>query len=99
MLVVSACGWKNNFPDSKQEEKTSLLKQETLLTQQADFLIIRGSRPWARGRSVFIAQKTRKCEERSCHIPVDPLIGLGIMGSSDTLAGWLGVYITPIEAG
>ena len=38
---------KKNYPDSKQgEDKTSLLRQEMLLTQGADFLIMRESQPW-----------------------------------------------------
>ena len=40
--VVSAHRCTKNFPDAKQgEENTSLCRQETLLTQWADFLIIR----------------------------------------------------------
>ena len=41
-VVVPECRKKKNFPDSKQgEEKTNLLRPETLLTQLANFLIIR----------------------------------------------------------
>ena len=43
-VVVSALGWKKNFPDLKQGvEMTTLLRQETPLTQWPDFLIIRKS--------------------------------------------------------
>ena len=53
-VVVSAHRWKKNFPDSKTGlERTSLLRQETLLTQLAEFLIFRKSISWAHGR-VFI---------------------------------------------
>lgn len=44
--VGMGMGWKKLFPHLEQvEEKTSLLRQETLLTQQADFLLIRESQP------------------------------------------------------
>jgi len=90
-VVVSARGWKKNFPDLNQgAETTSLLRQETLLTQWADFLIIRESQPWAHGRVCFYSLKMKECEEWFCQTPVDLLIGWGRMGSSDTLAGWLG---------
>ena len=39
--------------------------------------------------------KTKECEEWSCHIPVDLLVGWGRMGSLDSLAGWLGAYAAP----
>ena len=96
--MVSACGWSKNFPDSKQgEEKTSLLRQETLLIQWADFPIIRESQHWTRGHICFYSSGT-KSKERSCHTPVDLLVGWGRMGSSDILAGWLGEYIAPVGA-
>ena len=82
---------EKNFPDLNQNvEKTSLLRQETLLTQWADFLIIRESQIWVNSRVCFYSPKTKDCEEWSCHTPVDLLVGWGRMGSSDTLAGWLG---------
>lgn len=34
--------------------------------------------------------ETKECQERFCHSPVDLLIGWGGMGSSDTIAAWLG---------
>ena len=44
-VVLSAREWKKNFLDLNQRvEKASLWRQETLLTQWADFLIIRESR-------------------------------------------------------
>ena len=49
--------------------------------------------------SAFIAQKTKECEERSCHTPVDLLIGWGRMGSSDTLGGCLGHIWCPYRCG
>ena len=84
--MFSACGWKKNFLDSKQGvEKTSLLRQETLLTQWADFLII-----WAHGHVCFDSPKTKEGKEWSCHTPVDLLMGWGRMGSLNTFPGWLG---------
>ena len=89
--VVSACGWKKNFPYLNQGvEKTSLLRRETLLTQWTNILIIRESRLWGHGCIYFYSPKTKECEEWSCHTPVDLLIGWGRMWSSDTLTGWLG---------
>ena len=94
-VVVSARGWKKNFLDLNQGvEKTSLLRQETLLTQWADFLII-----WAHGHVCFDSPKTKEGKEWSCHTPVDLLIGWGRMGSSTTLADWLGAYVAPVGAG
>lgn len=59
-VVVSARGWKKNFPDLNQDvEKTSLLRQLTLLTQWANILIIRKSQLCAHVVSVFIAQRQR----------------------------------------
>ena len=75
-----------------------------LLGQQDNFPIIRESlesRPralflYARGErsvSVFIAQGERRGHAIVCW----PADWLGKEGSSDTLAGWLGVYKVPIE--
>ena len=73
-------GWKKNFPDSKQgEEKTSLLRQETLLTQLADFLRVRESRPQARGPVCFYGFIPQG-EERSGDTPADLPIGWGRRG-------------------
>ena len=81
------CRLEKNFPDSEQgEEKTSLLKKEMLLTQWADFLLIRESRPWGCG-CICIYSPER--EERSHHIPADLLIGWGKMGLPIHL-DWLG---------
>ena len=89
--MFSACGWKKNFLDSKQGvEKTSLLRQEPLLTQQADFPIIKESQPWAHGGVCFCSPETMVCKKRSCHSPVDLLSGWGRLGSSDTPASQLG---------
>ena len=50
-------GWKKNFLLSEQgEEKTNFLRQEMLLTQWADFLLVRKSRPQVQVMSVFISQ-------------------------------------------
>ena len=89
--MVSARGWKKNFPDLKQGvEKTSFLRQEALLTQWADFLIIREGRLWVRGLVCFYSPETKECEAWSCHTPVDLLIGWRRMESLDRLADWLG---------
>ena len=99
-VVVSARGWKKNVPDLKQGvEKTSLLRQETLSTQWADFLVIQESPLWSHCRVCFYSPKTKECEEWSCYTPVDLLIGWGRVGSSVTLAAWLGAYVAPIGAG
>ena len=108
----STRGWKKNFLDLNQGvEKTSLL-QETLITQWANFWIIRESQLWEHGHVCFYSPKTKKYEEWSCHTLVDLLIGWaewslliqfligwGRMGSPDTLAGWLQAYVAPIGAG
>ena len=63
-VVVSARGWKKNVPDLKQGvEKTSLLRQVTLLTQWTDFLIIRGSQLWVHGPACFYSPETKEYEE------------------------------------
>lgn len=43
-VMACAHGSEEEFPDAKQGgDKTTLLRQEMLLTQRADFLIIRDS--------------------------------------------------------
>jgi len=60
-VVVSALGRKKNFPDLNQSaEKTSLLRQATLLTQWANFLKIRASRLWAHGCVCFYIAHRQK---------------------------------------
>ena len=88
-VVVSARGWKKNFPDLNQgAETTSLLRQETLLTQWADFLIIRESQPWAHGCVCFYSPETKEYEEWSWYTPVDLLIGWGrTFGYTSSLVG------------
>ena len=84
-MWICVCGSEEEFLHSKQgEEKTSLWRQETVLTQRADFLIIRDSQPW-RGvvMSVFITEG----EERSQDMLADLLISWGKMGCYNTLAG------------
>lgn len=60
------------------------------LVQQTDFLMIRKNPPWALDH---VCSYSSGREEGSCNRPVDLPIGWGKMGSSDILAGWLGVYI------
>ena len=81
--MVSAGGWKKNFPDSKQGvEQTRLLRQETLLPQQADLLIFREV------VSVFIAQRQRGVRSGlAMHLLTCRWLG-GEWGH--TLAVWLG---------
>ena len=47
------------------------------------------------GGVCFYSPKIKEWEERSCHTPVDLLVGWGRWGSSDTLAGWLEAYVAP----
>ena len=77
-VVVSACGRKKNFLYLNQDvEKTSLLRQEALLTQWVNFLIIRESCLWPHGRVCFYSPETKECGEWSCHTLVDLLTGWG----------------------
>ena len=95
-VVLSAREWKKNFLDLNQRvEKASLWRQETLLIQWADFLIIRESRLWAHGHVRFYSPKTMDSEEWSCHTPVDLLIGWGGMGGLliHLLIGWGGMGV------
>ena len=95
-LLWSMRRLEGEFPDSEQgEEKTSVLRQETPLTQQANFLLIRESWSCTHGHVCFYSPETKEREERSQDTPADLLIGWG-KGSSNTLASWLRVYKAPI---
>ena len=78
MLWSVHVGQKKNFPGSEQgEEKVSLLRQETLLIQRANFLIIRESQTQVHVHVFFFySSETKKREERSQDTPADLLIAL-----------------------
>ena len=65
-----------------------------LLAQQDSSLKIRESQPRVRGHVSF-SPETKEREERSQDTPADLPFGWGRTGSSNTLAGWLGVYTAP----
>ena len=88
------CMWvrKKNFLDPKQsEKKSSLLRQGTLLTQWADFLIIKESWPRVCGHICFYNPGRG---EVSQYTPW-PADWLGKEESNDTLDGMLG-HIMPL---